>query len=226
VAAGKLRDRIPKELKSRNVNIDTAYNDLVAVILWIDERGHEVDIAGDERSLIAGGCFDMVLEHQNAVARLVENQLYGSALAQLRLIADAHIRGMWFARCATEADAARFRETDYTKKLNDLIKENPDLKDLVSNLTLLAGGLLAVTFDGDNVRRIHRAHHIKVLPLPAQFHKLLGNGSKAHDKLLFEKLAVSHHPISSDPMRGYTSKRKGWTNAPISSCVAAGPPIP
>jgi hypothetical protein len=123
VAAGKLRDRIPKELKSRNVNIDTAYNDLVAVILWIDERSHEVDIASDERSLIAGGCFDMVLEHQNAVARLVENQLYGSALAQLRLIADAHIRGMWFARCATEADAARFRETDYTKKLNDLIKD-------------------------------------------------------------------------------------------------------
>lgn len=94
------------------MTIASAHDELVAVILWIDERTHQIDITGDDRALIAAGCFDLVLEHQNAVVRLVENQLHGSALAMLRVLAEAYIRGLWFARCATAEAAARFRADD------------------------------------------------------------------------------------------------------------------
>src|ERR1700722_16891514 len=40
----------------------------------------------------------------------------------------------------------------------------------------LPGSLLAVAFDGDDCRRIEGAHHIEVLPLPAQVHKLFRDG--------------------------------------------------
>jgi hypothetical protein len=47
----------------------------------------------------------------------------------------------------------------------------------------LAGGLLAVALNRNNARRLHRAHDIDVLALPAQLHKLAGNRSNAHDGL-------------------------------------------
>src|SRR4051794_10315423 len=43
-----------------------------------------------------------------------------------------------------------------------------------------AGRLLAVALDRDDVRRVHRAHHLEVLALPAQLHELRRYGLKAH----------------------------------------------
>jgi hypothetical protein len=48
---------------------------------------------------------------------------------------------------------------------------------------ILAGGLVAVAFNRNNVRRVHRAHDVEVLALPAQFHKLAGYRSNAHYEL-------------------------------------------
>jgi hypothetical protein len=114
------------------MSIKKAYDELVAVILWIDERTHQIDIAGDDRSLIAAACLDMVLEHQNAVARLIEHQLYGSALAMLRVLAEAYIRGTWFARCADAGAAARYRESDSIEGVTDLVK---DIEGSLDNAT-------------------------------------------------------------------------------------------
>jgi hypothetical protein len=104
------------------VTIKTAYDELVSVILWIDEHSKEIDIDGDLRTLIAAACFDTVLEHQAAIAALVERQLLGSALALARVMAEAFIRGMWFARCATDEEATRFKN-DEIKKLTSLVEE-------------------------------------------------------------------------------------------------------
>ena len=104
------------------VTIKTAHDKLVSVIRWIDEHSKEVDIEGDARVQIAAACFDTVLEHQAAIAALVERQLIGSALALLRVMAEAFIRGMWFARCATDEQAASFKN-DEIKKLTSLVAE-------------------------------------------------------------------------------------------------------
>src|ERR1700676_1097800 len=48
---------------------------------------------------------------------------------------------------------------------------------------ILAGGLLAVAFNRNNARRVHRAHDVDVLALPAQLHKLAGNRSNTHGGL-------------------------------------------
>jgi hypothetical protein len=43
----------------------------------------------------------------------------------------------------------------------------------------LAGGLLAVAFNRNNVWRVQRTHDVEVLALPAQLNKLAGNRSNA-----------------------------------------------
>jgi hypothetical protein len=129
------------------MSIAKAYNELVAVIHWIDGNVNEVNLPGDDKSLIAAGCFDMVLEHQASVALNVERKLYGSALALLRLAAEAFIRGMWFARCATDQDATRFRATDFGKRLNDMVADIQALlggqTDTLSNMVLKQWGTLS-----------------------------------------------------------------------------------
>src|SRR5262249_41353497 len=63
----------------------------------------------------------------------------------------------------------------------------------------LARRFLAITLDGDDVRRVHRAHHIEVLTLSAQFYKLVCNGSKTHDELSFVKSVVAARIYSATP---------------------------
>jgi hypothetical protein len=105
------------------VSLAKAYNELVDVIQWIDGNLNEVNLSGDDKSLIAAGCFVVALEHQAAVALNVERKLYGSAPAMLRLTAEAFFRGMWFARCATDEDASGFRATDFGKRLSGMIAD-------------------------------------------------------------------------------------------------------
>jgi hypothetical protein len=89
-----------------------AYNELVSVMLWIDANGKDVGFHGDLSNMTAAACFDLVLEHQSAVALLVANELNGSALVLLRVMAESLIRGMWFHHCATDAELQRFKEQD------------------------------------------------------------------------------------------------------------------
>jgi len=100
-----------------------AYSQLVSVILWIDEHGKHLDVSADARKQISAACFDMVLEHQAAIATLIEQQLNGSALALLRAAAEGFIRGVWFARCATDSEVQRFQKDQLDKGIRKLVNE-------------------------------------------------------------------------------------------------------
>ena len=58
---------------------------------------------------------------------------------------------------------------------------------------LLTGGLLAVAFDGDDGRGVHRAHHVGVLALPAQLHEFVSDYLNAHGELLFQEELLAMH---------------------------------
>jgi hypothetical protein len=59
----------------------------------------------------------------------------------------------------------------------------------------LTGGFLTAAFDGNNVRRVHRAHDVKILALVTQLYKLPGDGLKAHGELLSKRIDRSTYPI-------------------------------
>jgi hypothetical protein len=94
------------------MSVKAAYDRLVGVIQWIDDHSHSVDYPGEPRRLIAGGCLDMALEHQAAVALLMEKELYGSAHTLLRTTIESYVRGAWFWRCATDSEIERFHRSD------------------------------------------------------------------------------------------------------------------
>lgn len=75
------------------------------------------------------GCFDMVLEHQQAVTILVENKLYGSAFALARSAFEAHIRGIWLRDCGTDAQWEDYLEDDFRISFQKLIDNVESLDD-------------------------------------------------------------------------------------------------
>ncbi|WP_150430005.1 hypothetical protein [Dechloromonas sp. CZR5] len=83
---------------------------LIALIHWIDQTTGGLSLPADEKSMIAAGCFDVVLEHQAAIAALYSVGLNGSLLAILRVLAESLIRGLWLTHAATERDIHRFKK--------------------------------------------------------------------------------------------------------------------
>lgn len=80
-------------------------------LLWeVDDILKGVAIPGDVRSKIACGCFDQCLEHCAAMLLLFEAELNGSLYSLMRIAYEAHVKGAWILRCATENDISAYNQ--------------------------------------------------------------------------------------------------------------------
>lgn len=96
---------------------------LVELIAWIDKHISGLTFPADERSMLAAGCFDVVLEHQAAIAVLYSSALPGSMLALLRVLFESLVRGLWLLHCATDAELQKFKKDRIDKKFDQLVLE-------------------------------------------------------------------------------------------------------
>jgi hypothetical protein len=87
----------------------------------IDDAIHEAKIKSDNRSIISGGCFDVVLEHQKAITLLAESRLLGSAFALIRAIYESYIRGLWIRYAATDGEISNFITDNIKTGITDMI---------------------------------------------------------------------------------------------------------
>jgi len=93
------------------------------LIQWLDAKVDGVAIPSNLRCRLAGGCLDVVLEHQKSILLLVDHQLIGSAFALVRLIFEAYIRGVWLHQCATEVELNLFKKGKLEKKFFELLNQ-------------------------------------------------------------------------------------------------------
>jgi hypothetical protein len=96
---------------------------LLSLMAWIDEHTSGLSLPGDERHMLAVGCFDVTLEHQAAIALLHQSELPGSTLALLRVLAESLVRGLWLLHCASEAELQKFKRGKLDKSFQTLIDE-------------------------------------------------------------------------------------------------------
>jgi hypothetical protein len=99
------------------------YAALIALISWIDQHTSGLTLPGDERSLLAAGCFDVALEHQSAIALLHSSALHGSMLALLRILSESLVRGLWLLHCATDAEIKKFKKGQIDKTFQQLVTD-------------------------------------------------------------------------------------------------------
>jgi hypothetical protein len=96
------------------------------VLRWVHSNldGLKVQqIQDSKRATLAAGCWHVAIEHGQAVVVLVHEGLYGSALALIRPLFEAYIRGMWLMHAASDDGIDRAGRDDFPNNINKLVSE-------------------------------------------------------------------------------------------------------
>lgn len=75
------------------------------------------------RMRVAVALMHLSLEHQTGIHSLVSLGVIGSAFALFRPQFEAYVRGVWYHRCATDAQISLFIDGEQPPKINVLIEE-------------------------------------------------------------------------------------------------------
>jgi hypothetical protein len=100
-------------------------------MLWVKEHLDGLTLAEPcKRSHLSGACLHASIEHGMAIVVLVDEGLYGSALALIRLQFEAYLRGIWLAQCAGDCEVDRAGHDDFPSVNSMIVSlEKPGLLD-------------------------------------------------------------------------------------------------
>ena len=111
------------------------------ILLWVQSKldGMKIpQLPDDKRSQLAAGCWHVAIEHSMAIVVLVHEALHGSALAMIRPLFEAYVRGMWLMHTATDVDIDRAGQdlfpNDFNRIVTELEKSPLFLPDTFSSL--------------------------------------------------------------------------------------------
>jgi Family of unknown function (DUF6988) len=91
---------------------------------WLSERmGDGLQFPYEHRSGLAAACFDLVLEHHDAVILLFERQMPGSALSLVRSSYEIYIRGIWLLHCAIDSQIEQFMVDRFDPNVEKMISD-------------------------------------------------------------------------------------------------------
>jgi len=99
---------------------------------------HGLELPGTNRSRAAASCLGIAQQHHHAIVRLIEENLFASSFALLRVEFEAYIRGEWLSLCANDSIIEAFLKG----------KEPPKIDCLLSELEMLE------SFEGKELSRI------------------------------------------------------------------------
>jgi hypothetical protein len=88
---------------------------------WLRQQVHEMQVPATNRVRAAAACFALAQEHHHSIVFLIENHLYGSACALVRIAFEAFVRGEWLALCATDGAIEDFIAGTEPPKIDKLL---------------------------------------------------------------------------------------------------------
>lgn len=95
----------------------------VDIARWLHQKLDGKEIPSDSRSRSAAGCFEVGMEHQCAIAILLDAKLHGSLCSLARSVFESYVRGCWLKYCAKEVQVQRFLTSGVRKSFQSLIDD-------------------------------------------------------------------------------------------------------
>ena len=92
---------------------------------WINEHLHGLTVPRlpEKRIHIACGAWHVGIEYHQAIVILVQAGLFAAAMALVRPILEAFVRGMWLVYAATDAEVDRAGEDHFPNNIDKLISD-------------------------------------------------------------------------------------------------------
>jgi hypothetical protein len=141
---------------------------------WLGRTIHECVLPANDRVRSAAGCLAIAQDHHHAIVVLLDHNLFASSFALLRCAFEAYIRGEWLARCATDAEVAKFisgEEPPSPRLLIERLEQTPAFAEKV--LSRIKGNswdaMCAYTHTGGlHVQRWNTAEALNRTTLPVK----------------------------------------------------------
>lgn len=118
--------------QERDPRLDEALARSKENLVWVADLLNGLEIPAlprDRRVQLAAGSQHLAIEHGQAIVTLIDRAFYGPALALLRPMLEAHIRGIWLRARATDNEVAAAAE-DRFPRLERMIEGVEPLQDL------------------------------------------------------------------------------------------------
>ncbi len=86
---------------------------------------NEKQLPQSTRNRVAGACFAVAMDHQQAVVVLLERHppFYSSAFSLVRPVYESYVRGLWLSHCATDEQVDSFSQGDKPPDMASLVAE-------------------------------------------------------------------------------------------------------
>ena len=95
---------------------------------------HELDVPSTNRARAAGSCLAIAQVHHHAIVRLIEERLFASSFALLRIEFEAYVRGEWLLQCASDLIVETFLRGKEPPKIDCLLADLEMLDTFNENL--------------------------------------------------------------------------------------------
>lgn len=95
---------------------------------------HELEVPSTNRARAAGSCLAIAQEHHHAIVRLIEERLFASSFALLRIEFEAYVRGEWLFQCASDLIVEAFLRGKEPPKIACLLADLEMLESFNENL--------------------------------------------------------------------------------------------
>jgi hypothetical protein len=89
----------------------------------IRETAQGLEFSSSDRHRLSAALLDQVHEHHQAIQLLLENDCVGSAIALLRGMFEAAVRGVWLFRCASDVEIERFKRGRVKQQFGELVAD-------------------------------------------------------------------------------------------------------
>ena len=99
------------------------------LVKWLHKHAYNFKIPDDMRSQLATSCFYVAMNHHESIVLLASNRHWASAFSLVRIMVEAHVKGLWIAYHASMDDLESLVAKGKLKKdFGEMIKDIEDEK--------------------------------------------------------------------------------------------------
>ena len=92
------------------MSIEAQFQRAKETMLWVHSRLDGLKLPGmptSKRQAMAAACFHVAVEHEQGILVLIDDKVYASAFALMRVLFEAYLRGLWLLHAASDEEINR-----------------------------------------------------------------------------------------------------------------------
>ena len=153
-------------------------------------------VKNSDRYTLSVMLHDVVFDNQRAIFDLVKLENYGAASALLRVLFEAHVKGIWLYSCATDKQVSQFKKDRVKSEIEPKksIQFQEMVSDIESKMPHLNGSLNK--FKDNHWKGLNSLTHSGIMQFSYEFNNgvMTKKFSKEYSKMLLdfsERFAIS-----------------------------------